>query len=192
MTTTEDRLRAAFAALEREVEEPVLLSPRRARPRRTVAIAAAAVALAIVGVGTALVNRADNEASVSVTADSMDAATFDARIEPACKAALAARLGQQPRFATPDAYRTVARQRLQVIRELRGQVGAQPPPVDDPHLVVQVITYLDVAEARANDLIAMAGTADVQALHGAWPEIDDHIDDALRALDAHGAKECRP
>ena len=191
MTTTEQRLRAAFAALEREVEEPVLRSPRRSRTRQMVAVAAAA-AVVILGAGTLLVIRADNGRRVAVTADSMDAETFNAKIEPACKAAIAARRGQQPRFATPDAYRTVARQRLQVIRDLRGHVAAQPPPGDDPQLVVRVVTYLDVAEARANDLIAMADTADNQALQDAWPEIDDRIDDAFGALDAHGAKECQP
>lgn len=190
MTTTEDRLRAAFTALEREIEEPRLRSPRQPRLRRTVAVAAAAAA--IVGAGALLATRDDDGRRVGVAAHAMDGATFDAKVEPACQAAIAARLGQQPRFATPDAYRTVARQRLQVIRDLRARVAAQPPPEDDRQLVVLVTTHLDVAEARANDLVAMTDTADLQSLHDAWAEIDDRIDDALRALEAHGAKDCRP
>ena len=192
MTTTEDRLRAAFAALERELEEPDLRSRRHPRNRRTVAIAAAAAVAAIVGVGTLVISRGDDGASVAVAARSVDAATFNARVAPACKAALAARHGQQPRFATSDAFRTVARQRQQLIRDLRSHVAAQPPPEDDRQLVAEVLAHLDVAEARANDLIAMADTADTEALQDAWPEIDDRIDDGLRALVAHGAEGCRP
>jgi hypothetical protein len=189
MSDIEARLRAAFAALDRAVVVPERRVVSRRLPARL--LVAAAVIAAVVAVGAVVASRS-GRTDVSVATRPVDAATFNARVEPICTRVLADRRGQQPRFATPDAYRTVANQRVGLIRDLRTDIDAQSPPLDDPGLVRDVVAALDVAEARASDLLTMADRGDVDALGQAWPEIDDRLDDAFRILEGHGAKECQP
>jgi hypothetical protein len=190
MSDIETRLRDAFAAVDRAVvvpPEPSVAVPRH--PARLL-VAAAAIA-AVVAVGAVLATRSgDNELSVATRP--VDAITFNARVEPICVRALADRRGHQPRFATPEAYRTVADQRIGLIRRLRSDIDAQSPPADAPGLVRDVVVALDVAEARASDVLAMADRGDLDALAQAWPDVDDRLDDGLRLLRDHGAKECQP
>jgi hypothetical protein len=189
MSDIETRLRDAFVALDRAVVVPEQRSASRLRPPRL--LKAAAVLVAVVAVGAFVATRSGRN-EVSIATRPVDAVTFNARVEPICERALAGRRGQQPRFGTPDAYRTVANQRLGLIRQLRAHIDGQSPPLDDPGVIREVVAALDVAEARASDLVTMADRGDLDALGHAWPDIDDRLDDAFRILEDHGAKECRP
>lgn len=190
MNDLESRLRDAFDALDAAVSVPARAPAHRRPSTRTLALVAAVATVVAASVVTITALRRHD--GVTIATRPVDAETFDARVAPACAQALSERRRQQPRFATREAYRTVAAERLTVIRTFRSALQAQVPPADDPGLIVEVVSLLDVAEARAADLISSAHTADVAALDDAWPEIDERLDDALRRLGDHGAKECLP
>jgi hypothetical protein len=191
MTTLEDRLRDTFAAVDRQVVPPPMADERRRRVPTGGLVLLAAAAITVV-VALTLGSFISTDRDVDVTAAQSTPAEFDAAVVGVCRAMIDGRSGQDPRFATSDAYRVVAEVRLTLIAAMRRSLGSIPGPSDDPHLVERAVSKLDRAAERAGYVIDLADIDRTDNLPQAWPAVDTHINGALRLLGEHGATACTP
>jgi hypothetical protein len=190
MTDIEDRLRDAFAAVDRQATPPPLPAVTTGRrATRTMLLAAAAALLALGAVSLSLfVDTGPDD--VGVAANDVAPAAFDREIVTFCRSIQQHR--PAPRFATVDAYRVVAEQALDLATTSRAALAGMRPPSDDPLLLGRVDADLAGVADRAQNVLDVVDLDRVDALPSAWAAVDYYFDIALGALADHGAADCAP
>lgn len=194
MTDLEDRLRDAFAAVDRQVtlrprQDIERIATRRGPSTRMLLGIAAAVLVAVVGVTVASLVRSSGD-DVGVFAQAIAPAEFNDRVDELCRPLRFNRA--QPRFATIDAYRIAADQRSRQVATLRKDLLAVPAPTDDAALRGEVLANLGRAAERLRYVQDLIDLGRLDALPSSWPAVDDYYDLALQQLYEHGATECAP
>jgi hypothetical protein len=187
MTSVESRLRETFASIDRQITvEPLDLGDRaHRRPTRWLGAAAAAVAIAV-GAVTFAVVRDDDRAVVSGAHTAED---FVATADAACVDFRHSSV--VPRFATLDAYRTAAENRIERVDILRSVLVSLRPPADAPDVIDVVTGRLDASEERARHVLELVELERLDAVGASWNASNEYMARAFEALAEQGAKECQ-
>lgn len=189
MNTIEDRLRDAFAAIDRQVDVPPMPTPVPAVPSSVRWLTAAAAVLAVVGATVFLATR--DIGHETVVADDGPAVDFLVGADTACRAMHADLEDVVLQFATADAYALLAPRRAAALQTMRSSIAALPDANEDTGLRERVLDMLDGAIAAFEGSGRAGGAGDVDLAGARWSSGHRLHIATLELLAARGAGECR-
>jgi hypothetical protein len=192
MTTTEDRLRDTFVAIDRQITHvPPLLDvePASTRPtaRRVLAIAAALLAV-VIGVGTFVTTRDDGD---GVVAEERNGTEFKSGADAACRTMYSDLADAVLQFVTPEAYELVAPRRAAALATMRSAIASLPDAAGDAGLRMRVVDLLERAVSDFESSGRAGSAGDVDLAGRRWANGHERQLAAMGLLSQHGAEACR-